>query len=95
MLLHVLKSQMSLILSILNAVIVAIKDKLYSHTFLKIVIHSPYRAKRESEKNQHYKHIRIVLNCVEGLYSTVGAELSNGHCHGSQQWDPKALRQDN
>lgn len=46
MLLHVLKSQMSLILSILNVVIVAIKDKLYSHTFVKIVIHSPYCAKR-------------------------------------------------
>lgn len=51
MLLHVLKSQMSLILSILNVVIVAIKDKLYSHTFVKIVIHSPYCAKRV-EKNQ-------------------------------------------
>lgn len=82
MLLHVLKSQMSLILSILNVVIVAIKDKLYSHTFVKIVIHSLYCAKRVT-KNQII--IRIVLNCVEGLYSTDGAELSNGHCHGSQQ----------
>lgn len=51
MLLHVLKSQMSLILSILNVVIVAIKDKLYSHTFVKIVIHCPYCAKRV-KKNQ-------------------------------------------